>query len=73
MICGEGIQETLIRECVEEASIPEELARTATSAGCVRYCSPPAYALSLQGHNSSSYAKQVYLGEDSPETECCWW
>jgi len=36
MICGEGIQETLIRECAEEASIPEELARTATSAGCVR-------------------------------------
>ena len=37
MICGEGIQETLIRECAEEASIPEELARMATTAGCVRY------------------------------------
>ena len=40
MICGEGIQETLIRECAEEASIPEELACTATSAGCVRYSTP---------------------------------
>jgi len=40
MICGDGVQETLIRECAEEASIPEELARKATSAGCVRYCSP---------------------------------
>ncbi|XP_078369139.1 uncharacterized protein LOC144653086 isoform X2 [Oculina patagonica] len=37
MSCGEGIQETLIRECAEEASIPEELAKLATSAGCVSY------------------------------------
>ena len=53
MICGEGIQETLIRECEEEASIPEELARKATSAGCVRYCSPAIftciYALTVDG------------------------
>jgi len=35
--CGEGIQETLIRECAEEASIPDELAKTATPAGCVSY------------------------------------
>ena len=36
--CGEKIQESMIRECAEEASISEELARTATPAGCVRYC-----------------------------------
>ncbi|XP_066017658.1 uncharacterized protein [Pocillopora verrucosa] len=35
--CGEGIQETLIRECAEEASIPEELSKAASSAGCVSY------------------------------------
>lgn len=34
--CGEGIQETLIRECAEEASIPDELAKTAIPAGFVR-------------------------------------
>ena len=38
IICGENIQESMIRECAEEASISEELARTATPAGCVRYC-----------------------------------
>lgn len=37
IICGENIQESMIRECAEEASISEELARTATPAGCVRY------------------------------------
>lgn len=37
IICGEGIQETLIRECAEEASIPQELAKAASSAGCVSY------------------------------------
>lgn len=35
--CGEKIRETMIRECAEEASISEELARTATPAGCVSY------------------------------------
>ncbi len=44
MSCGEGIQETLTRECAEEASIPEELAKLATSAGCVRYCRTPAFS-----------------------------
>ncbi|XP_068718299.1 uncharacterized protein [Montipora capricornis] len=37
IICGEKIEETLIRECAEEASITEELAKTATPAGCVSY------------------------------------
>ena len=57
MICGEGIQETLIRECAEEASISEELASTATSAGCVRYSTPAIstciYALTVDGSFSS--------------------
>lgn len=47
MSCGEGIQETLIRECAEEASIPEQLARMATPAGCVRYLYTASYILIL--------------------------
>lgn len=35
--CGEQIQEALIRECAEEASISEELAKTACPAGSVSY------------------------------------
>lgn len=37
IVCGEQIQEALIRECAEEASISEELAKTACPAGSVSY------------------------------------
>jgi isopentenyldiphosphate isomerase len=35
---GIGLRENLIKECQEEASIPESLARQAVPVGCITYC-----------------------------------
>ena len=42
---GDSLRQTMIKECEEEASIPEALARDAVSAGAVR-------SVSFQGHNA---------------------
>ncbi|XP_031570665.1 nudix hydrolase 20, chloroplastic-like [Actinia tenebrosa] len=36
--CGMGVKETLVKECAEEASIPENLANQAIPCGTVSYC-----------------------------------
>ena len=54
---GDSLRQTMIKECEEEASIPEALARDAVSAGAVR-------SVSFQGHNGHSTLKnfkQIYM------------
>lgn len=55
-----SLLENVIKECAEEASIPEEIAKTAKSIGCVTY----AYEDAVGIHPDCMYCYDIALPED---------
>lgn len=55
---GLGIRETMIKECYEEASIPEDLANNMVSVGCISY--------TLENHRGISMEMQYCFDLELP-------
>ncbi len=57
---GLGLMENVIKECAEEAGIPEAIARNAKGAGCITYC----YQSGVQLKPDVQYVFDLELPED---------